>query len=57
VGFGVRYATPIGPVRVDFGYLLNPAEYSVTPTPPTVPPTTNYRVSHFGFSFTIGPVF
>jgi outer membrane protein insertion porin family len=57
VGFGVRYATPIGPVRVDFGYLLNPAEYSVTPTPPTVPPTTNFRVSHFGFSFNIGPVF
>ena len=57
VGFGVRYATPIGPVRVDFGYLLNPAEYSVTPTPATVPPTTNFRVSHFGFSFNIGPVF
>jgi outer membrane protein insertion porin family len=57
IGFGVRYATPIGPVRVDFGYLLNPAEYSVTPQPPTVPPTTNFRVSHFGFSFNIGPVF
>jgi outer membrane protein assembly factor BamA len=57
IGFGVRYATPIGPVRVDFGYQLNPAEYSVTPTPPTVPPTTNFRVSHFGFSFNIGPVF
>lgn len=57
IGFGVRYATPIGPVRVDFGYLLNPAEYSVTPQPPTVPPTQMYRVSHFGFSFNIGPVF
>ncbi|MFZ3215227.1 MAG: POTRA domain-containing protein [Candidatus Acidiferrales bacterium] len=57
IGFGVRYATPIGPVRVDFGYLLNPAEYTVTPTPPTVPPTEMYRVSHFGFSFNIGPVF
>jgi outer membrane protein insertion porin family len=57
IGFGVRYATPIGPVRVDFGYLLNPAEYSVTPQPPTIPPTTNFRVSHFGFSFNIGPVF
>jgi outer membrane protein insertion porin family len=57
IGFGVRYATPIGPVRVDFGYLLNPAEYTVTPQPPTVPPTQMYRVSHFGFSFNIGPVF
>jgi outer membrane protein insertion porin family len=57
VGFGVRYATPIGPVRVDFGYLLNPAQYLVTPQPPTVPPTQTYRISHFGFSFNIGPVF
>lgn len=23
VGFGLRYPTPIGPIRVDFGYLLN----------------------------------
>jgi outer membrane protein insertion porin family len=57
IGFGVRYSTPIGPVRVDFGYLLNPATYLVTPTPPTVPPTQSYTVSHFGFSFNIGPVF
>jgi outer membrane protein insertion porin family len=57
VGFGFRYATPIGPVRVDFGYLINPAEYSVTPTPPTVPATQMFHVSHFGFSFNIGPVF
>ena len=27
VGFGLRYPTPIGPVRVDFGYQLNPAQY------------------------------
>ncbi len=57
IGFGVRYSTPIGPVRVDFGYLLNPATYTVTPTPPTVPPTQSYTISHFGFSFNIGPVF
>ena len=24
VGFGLRYATPIGPVRIDFGRNLNP---------------------------------
>jgi outer membrane protein insertion porin family len=23
IGFGVRYATPVGPIRVDFGYQLN----------------------------------
>jgi outer membrane translocation and assembly module TamA len=24
VGFGLRYATPVGPIRVDLGYNLNP---------------------------------
>ncbi len=57
VGFGLRYSTPIGPVRVDFGYQINPAAYNVTPTPPTVPPTQTFNLSHFGFSFNIGPVF
>jgi len=23
IGFGIRYATPVGPVRVDIGHLLN----------------------------------
>jgi outer membrane translocation and assembly module TamA len=27
VGVGVRYKTPIGPLRFDFGYNLNPASY------------------------------
>ena len=29
VGFGLRYATPIGPIRIDLGYQLNPAEFVV----------------------------
>lgn len=29
VGFGLRYPTPIGPIRVDMGYQLNPAEFVV----------------------------
>ncbi len=26
-GFGVRYKTPLGPIRVDFAYALNPTNY------------------------------
>jgi outer membrane protein insertion porin family len=26
-GFGIRYKTPLGPVRVDFAYALNPSSY------------------------------
>jgi outer membrane protein insertion porin family len=55
VGFGFRYPTPVGPVRVDFGYLLNPAEYQVFNQ--TTKALEIYHLSHFGFSFNIGPVF
>ncbi len=26
-GFGIRYKTPLGPVRVDFAYALNPPHF------------------------------
>ncbi|HXH67819.1 MAG TPA: POTRA domain-containing protein [Candidatus Limnocylindrales bacterium] len=29
IGFGLRYATPIGPIRIDMGYQLNPAEFVI----------------------------
>ncbi|MBZ5700677.1 MAG: BamA/TamA family outer membrane protein [Acidobacteriia bacterium] len=32
IGFGVRYATPVGPIRVDIGYQLNRATF-VIPCP------------------------
>jgi outer membrane protein insertion porin family len=68
VGFGVRYPTPIGPVRVDIGYLLNPAQYPATtcqapttplpnPCPPPYEVTRAYTLPHVGFSFNIGAVF
>ncbi len=59
VGFGLRYPTPIGPVRVDFGYQLNPAYYQATITPPggTVGVLQTLRLPHFGFFFNIGPIF
>jgi len=55
VGFGFRYPTPVGPVRVDFGYQLNPAQYQVFNQ--TTQQLQTFRLSHFGFSFNIGPVF
>jgi outer membrane protein insertion porin family len=60
VGVGLRYPTPIGPVRLDVGFLLNPAEYQYTPLPTTVNPAPSpifLRVPRYGFSFNIGPVF
>jgi len=73
VGFGVRYRTPVGPLRVDLGYTLNPPRYfgfngsqqdlfnaGVTPCAPTNG-TPNLceqrRVSHFSFFFSIGQTF
>jgi outer membrane protein insertion porin family len=55
VGFGVRYPTPIGPVRVDLGYQINPASY-VAVVPPSIRPET-FHLPHFQFFFNIGPVF
>jgi outer membrane protein assembly complex protein YaeT len=55
VGFGVRYPTPVGPVRVDFGYQINPANYQATVPPSTVPQT--FQLPHFQFFFNIGPIF
>ena len=55
VGFGFRYPTPVGPVRVDFGFQLNPASYQVFNT--TTSTIQVFQLSHFGFSFNIGPVF
>jgi outer membrane protein insertion porin family len=60
VGFGVRYPTPVGPVRVDFGYQLNPANYlgEVAVPPPGQPPVTRmFSLPHFQFFFNIGPIF
>jgi outer membrane protein insertion porin family len=55
VGLGLRYPTPVGPVSLDFGYQLNPAQYQATNA--TTNLTQVFRLPHFQFSFNIGPVF
>ncbi len=69
VGFGIRYRTPVGPLRVDLGYSINGPQYygfkgteqdlinaGVNPCA-----TTNQcqvqRVSHFQYFFSIGQTF
>lgn len=55
VGLGVRYRTPIGPVRVDFGYNLNPPLFPVRDDPTRGPYLD--RTPHFNFYFSIGQTF
>ncbi len=61
-GFGIRYKTPLGPVRVDLAYSINPPTFHGlegsyndllfgTATP------TIRSVSHFQFFFSIGQAF
>jgi outer membrane protein assembly complex protein YaeT len=73
VGFGIRYRTPVGPVRLDLAYSINPPSYvgfSGTPAQilncnPNIPTSqlpgycqsTPQNISHFQFSFSIGQTF
>ncbi|MGB8783777.1 MAG: POTRA domain-containing protein [Terriglobales bacterium] len=64
IGLGVRYQTPIGPLRLDFGYNLNPPYF-----PSYTNITTNkengqqvgqfgyQRAGRFNFSFSVGQSF
>jgi outer membrane protein insertion porin family len=62
VGTGVRYRTPIGPVRMDVGYNLNPPVFPVQTPCAGLPPTCttqpfSEQVRHFNFYFSIGQTF
>ena len=68
IGVGVRYKTPVGPVRFDFGYNLNPTAFPSARAPRTgvtgknrSKTTTTYFVpqhtSHFNAYFSIGQSF
>ena len=60
LGLGMRYRTPVGPVRVDFSYNLNPPIYPVTYDAVNKVELTNPHVgegSHFNFFFSLGQSF
>ena len=55
IGLGVRYRTPIGPVRVDFGYNLTPTYFPVRDDPVRGPYLDH--TGRFNFFFSIGQTF
>lgn len=70
VGFGIRYRTPIGPVRLDLAYSINPPRFtgfsgsftdllSAGPMPCQTQPynCVAQSISHFQFFFSIGQTF
>jgi len=70
VGFGIRYRTPIGPVRLDLAYSINPPRFdgfkgslsdllSAGQKPCTTQPynCVVQSISHFQFFFSIGQTF
>ena len=56
VGLGARYKTPVGPIRVDFSYNLNPPKYPVFYDYTGKPPYVG-QAGHFNFFFSIGQAF
>ena len=56
LGLGARYKTPVGPIRVDFSYNLNPPIYPVIYDFYNNPPHEG-QASHFNFFFSIGESF
>jgi outer membrane protein assembly factor BamA len=56
VGVGARYRTPVGPIRLDFSYNLNPPVYPVIYDFENNPPHEGHA-GHFNFFFSIGESF
>ena len=56
VGLGFRYATPVGPIRVDLGYQINRPQF-VTPICPTGAASVRCVNAEFGFQATRLPAF
>jgi outer membrane protein insertion porin family len=56
VGLGARYGTPVGPIRLDFSYNLNPPAYPIIYDFYNNPPHVG-EAGHFNFFFSIGQSF
>src|ERR1017187_10187274 len=56
VGMGARYKTPLGPIRLDFSWNLNPPVYPVIYDFNNNPPYQG-QAGHFNFFFSIGEAF
>jgi outer membrane protein assembly complex protein YaeT len=73
VGFGLRYRTPVGPIRIDLGYSINPPRFfgfkgtqndllnagpiPCAPGAPLASQCTVQSISHFQYFFSIGQTF
>ena len=64
IGLGIRYKTPVGPVRFDFGYNLNPTvfpDFEPKPTSQNPNPAQTFagtkQASPFNVYFSIGQTF
>jgi outer membrane protein insertion porin family len=56
VGIGARYGTPVGPIRLDLSYNLNPPIYPIIYDFSNNPPHVG-EAGHFNFFFSIGQSF
>ncbi len=57
IGFGFRYATPIGPIRVDFGYLANRAQFVIPCTSGIANCQQSTQLPRFQIFFNLGSTF
>jgi outer membrane protein assembly factor BamA len=62
-GVGLRYHTPVGPIRLDFSYNMNPPiypvniDYALAPKKPIYSNPHVGQADHFNFFFSLGQTF